>query len=126
MCQVSSLELNVGAQAGQVTNFSMDSQAQIGHKKWSSLAKVGHLWPERQEAAAFEFQGERRRLVFMQGASSECALQEGQVPKRALRSAGPRPALLSPNLQESSGKKVRSEGPIVPRRERAGGTYTML
>ena len=42
-CQVSSLELKVGAQAGQVTNFSMHAQAKVGHKNWSLLAKIGHF-----------------------------------------------------------------------------------
>ena len=54
ICQVSSLELNVGAQAGQVTNlFKRKLVTKSGHF-WQKLVTSGR---DRSSASGFEIQG---------------------------------------------------------------------
>ena len=57
ICQVSSLEVNVGAQAGQVTNFSMHAEAKVGHKIVVTFPKIGHFWERQGSASGFQIQG---------------------------------------------------------------------
>ena len=73
-------------------------------ENWSLLAETG--------AAPADLKSKGRwRLVVMQGASTEPPLQQGQLPKRALRSARSRTMLQHKSVQGFSGEEVRSPHP---------------